>query len=287
MCCWIGLCRVAIGTCIEQSQARIALDVGSDAVFFDNPDLPETHSEIALPLIVRGEVIGVLDVQSTTSQAFDEDDISVLQSLADQVALAISNGRLFTLARESIEAEKRLRGEISQAGWRDLFQAEPNLNARSTTIDRSSDSEIWTPEMETALKDSETVIDNDTQKSIAVPVRVAGQTIGVVAARKPSNAEQWSGEEMKLISTLTDQLGAAVERARLFRESQVIASRQRTITEVGARMRASLQMETMMQTAANEIREVLNLGDVEIRLAPPALVPIQVENIGNENGEDL
>ena len=276
-----------VGYVALRGSPRTALDVGNDVVFFDNPDLPDTRSEIALPLMVRGEVIGVLDVQSTESQALDEEDIAVLQSLADQVALAISNARLYTLAQESIEAERRLRGALSREGWRDLLISEQNLNARSTASGVSSGGENWTPEMGTALQSVTPVVDKETQKRIAIPLRVSGQTIGVVAACKSPDAERWSGEEVNLLNTLTDQLNAAVERVRLYRQAQLIALRQRTITEVGARMRASLQLETMLQTAAREIREALDLGDVEIRLASPPVVAIQENVSPNENGVAL
>ena len=85
-----------VGYAAETLQARIALDVGEDAHFFNNPDLPETRSELALPLVVSGQILGVLDVQSTESRAFVEDDIATLQILAEQLAIAIQNANLFS-----------------------------------------------------------------------------------------------------------------------------------------------------------------------------------------------
>jgi PAS domain S-box-containing protein len=90
-----------IGWCVANKQARIAQDVGEEAVRFDNPLLPETRSEMALPLVSRGQIIGAMTIQSTRSAAFSEADITVLQTMADQLANAIENARLFeeTLAR--------------------------------------------------------------------------------------------------------------------------------------------------------------------------------------------
>jgi len=255
-----------VGYVAQRGQPRIALDVGDDAVFFDNPNLPDTRSEIALPLQVRGQVIGVLDVQSTERQAFEDDDIAVLQSIADQVALAISNARLFTMAQESIEAERRIRGDLSLDGWYKLLQTEQDLSARSTQPGVSSAGDVWFPEMGMALQGTEPVIDSETQVRIAIPVRVAGQTIGVVAARKSPSAGHWSSEEVGILTTLTEQLNAAVERARLYRQAQLVASREQTITEVGARLRASLQMETILQTAVREIGQAMGLDDLTIEL---------------------
>lgn len=83
-----------IGACIANREGRIALDVGEEAVFFENPHLPQTRSEMALPLIAADEVIGALTVQSTEEAAFHEEDIAALQTMADQLAIAIQNSRL-------------------------------------------------------------------------------------------------------------------------------------------------------------------------------------------------
>ncbi len=92
-----------IGWCTAHGKARITLDVGKEAVRFDNPLLPGTRSEMALPLISRGRVIGAMTIQSTQSAAFSEEDITVLQTMADQVANGIENARLFKEAQERAE----------------------------------------------------------------------------------------------------------------------------------------------------------------------------------------
>ncbi len=86
--------RSMIGACTALNQARIALDVGKEAVWFNNPFLPDTRSEMALPLAVGDQVIGALTVQSTEEVAFSAEDISSLQAMADQLAVAINNARL-------------------------------------------------------------------------------------------------------------------------------------------------------------------------------------------------
>jgi PAS domain S-box-containing protein len=98
-----------VGWCVANKQARIALDVGEEAVRFENPLLPETRSEMALPLIVRGQVIGAMTVQSTQESAFSDEDIAVLQTMADQLAVAIENARLFEQAQTRAERERLVR----------------------------------------------------------------------------------------------------------------------------------------------------------------------------------
>jgi GAF domain-containing protein len=88
----VGIVGYVTGT----GKPRIALDVGADQVHFANPDLPNTRSELALPLWAGDQIIGALDVQSEDPQAFDEEDILVLQTMADQLAVAIENARLIS-----------------------------------------------------------------------------------------------------------------------------------------------------------------------------------------------
>ncbi|MBN1217771.1 MAG: GAF domain-containing protein [Anaerolineae bacterium] len=102
-----------IGWSVKNRQARIALDVGADAVHFQNPYLPDTHSEMALPLISREEVIGALTVQSVERGAFSDEDIILLQTMADQVANAIQNARFFTQTQAAL-AETETLYQISQ-----------------------------------------------------------------------------------------------------------------------------------------------------------------------------
>jgi GAF domain-containing protein len=97
-----------IGWCVENRQARIALDVGQEAVRFQNPYLPDTHSEMALPLISRDEVIGALTVQSTERSAFSAEDITLLQTMADQLANAIGNARLFEQTQNALGETENL-----------------------------------------------------------------------------------------------------------------------------------------------------------------------------------
>ena len=111
-----------VGYVTYHGKPRIALDVGSEPTFFNNPDLPDTRSEITLPLRVRNEVIGTLDVQSTEAEAFNEDDIAILQAIADQVAMVISNVRLFQAVQESLEAERRAYSDLSHKAWSELLR---------------------------------------------------------------------------------------------------------------------------------------------------------------------
>ena len=106
-----------VGYVTGAGQPRIATDVGKDAVFFNNPDLPETRSEMALPLKVGDEVIGALDVQSVVSNAFTAEDISLFSTLADQVAIAIRNNQLYSETMRALQESQKLHQQYLQQEW--------------------------------------------------------------------------------------------------------------------------------------------------------------------------
>lgn len=260
-----------VGYVAAQGEPRIALDVGEDAVFFDNPDLPDTRSEMALPLQARGTIIGILDVQSTEPGAFSEEDVAVLQTLADQVALAISNARLFQQAQESLQAERRAYGELSGAAWRQLLMARTDLSLLRDEHGFSSAGDVWLPEMEQALKTGQAISSDDGAGNMAVPIKVRGQIIGTIDAQRPDSAGNWTPEQTALLEQLADQLGDALEDARLFQEAQTHAAREQMIGQVASHMRESLDIDTVLQTAVEQMRDALELAEVEIRMGTPAV----------------
>jgi len=245
-----------VGHVSNTGQARIALDVGADATYFDNPDLAETRSEMALPLRARGEIIGVLDVQSTEPQAFVQEDTAVLQTLADQVAMAISNARLFQQAQASLEAEHRAYGELSRQAWQQLLKARPVVGYRSQ-------------QGIVAMIDNQTLeqADDNQLPTVSVPIKVHDQVIGVIDARKPGGA--WTTEQAAVVETLAEQLGVALESARLYQDTQRRAAQERLVGEVTSRIRESLDIETVLKTTASEVRQALDLDNLVIRLATP------------------
>ncbi len=275
--------RGIVGTVAYRGQSRIALDTGADAVFLQNPDLPDTRSEIALPLRVRGragrgvkDIIGVLDVQSTEPQAFSHEDAAVLQTLADQVALAISNAQLFQQAEASLEAERRAYGEWARVAWKDMLQFNPNLGYlyRQGNLVRLEDQPATRSGVKGPAENGNGDMSQKTSPSqpealpeLKTPIRARGNVIGVINAHKPGGAGEWTPEEIALIESLTEQLGVALEGARVYQDSQRRAAREQIIGQVTSRMRATLDVETVLETALNEIHRTLGLDEATIHLA--------------------
>lgn len=256
-----------VGDVTGTGTPRIALDVGSDAVFLDNPDLPATRSELALPLRVRGQIIGALDVQSREPEAFTEEDVTVLQTLADQVALAISNVRLFQQIQESLAAERRVYERVSREAWHGLFRTRPGLSQRHDPHGILPSDGGWRKEMRQAVRLGQLVAGED-KTALAVPLKVRDQVIGVLDAHKPAETGEWTATEVALLQTLADQLGIALDSARLYQDVQRREARERLIGQIASRMRETMDMETVLRTAADALYRALNLEEVVVRLMP-------------------
>jgi len=248
-----------VGYAAATGQPRIALDVGSDAVFFDNPDLPLTRSEIALPLMVRNRVIGVLDVQSNRPSAFSDEDVSILQILADQIALAIENARLLTESQQALRELESLYGMQIRQGWnRRLANQGLVFTFDSQGVERSRVS----PDNQGDFNESTDLAETE----VLAPIELRGQRIGALRLRRAAERGGWTEAERELIQQTASQLALSLENARLLEEVRSQANQEELINQIVARTESSLHLETVMKTAVTEIGRLMRLSRVELRL---------------------
>ena len=247
-----------VGYATASGQARIALDVEHDPAHYKNPLLPETRSEMTLPLKVGERIIGALDVQSQYSNAFTEDDIAIMQVMADQLAIAIENARLIQQSQENLRQLEILYGNYSQKAWKELAESSITLgyqyDQRGIKPISRNDEPVESPSIRMAG-----------QAPKRTPIRVRGQVVASIDAW-PEDGEL-DPETHSLIKAIAERLGQTLENARLFREAQQRAEAERIVSEVTSRIRETIDIETILQTAAVEFRRALNLAEAEIRLS--------------------
>jgi GAF domain-containing protein len=258
-----------VGHAMGAKQARLALDVGEDAVFFDNPDLPRTRSEVALPLMVGDEVLGALDVQSIDRQAFSEEDVTVLQTMADQVAIAISNARLVRRVQQSLETERRAYGQMTLEAWRTLIRSGIGSGQRYDPQRILPADGAWRETMVEAMKQGRSVGGDGPGATMSVPLKMRGQVIGVLDAHKPVGTGEWTEDELSLFQALVDQLEMALDSARLYQDAQRRAVEDRLVGEITAHLRATMDVDAVLQTAVREVGSALGIERVELRLQTP------------------
>jgi GAF domain-containing protein/HAMP domain-containing protein len=250
-----------VGFVAARGISRIALDVGEDAVHFHNPDLPLTRSEMALPLKVGARIIGVLDVQSEKEKAFTQGDVVILQTMADQLAVAIENANLLAEVQSNLEQLEALYGTYSQQSWRKV------IASRDLTGFRYDSSKGLSPLSDESGEPS-------TGKTPAfIPLKVRGQVVGNL--RVYPGETDWSVEQYSLLSALGDRVSQAMESARLYEESQQRAAMEQVSSTITAQMRATMDVDTVLQTTIREVRRAFELQEVEIWLEPTHIAGLE------------
>ncbi|MCK4315541.1 MAG: GAF domain-containing protein, partial [Anaerolineae bacterium] len=243
---------------------------GEDAVFFDNPDLPQTRSEMALPLRVRGEVIGVLDVQSTEAAAFSDEDVAVLQTMADQLAVAIENARLFRETQDRVRELSLLYGDYSATAWARLAQPERPLGYVYNRVDVAPVEQLAVPALDMALQRGEPVALVEPEAAagavLATPLKLRGQTIGVLGLQEMDEAREWSPDEVALVEAVSSQVSLALENARLFRETQHRTQELALINRVVSAAVSFPDLREALDAVAAELIDAFSLGHVGIAL---------------------
>jgi GAF domain-containing protein/HAMP domain-containing protein len=280
-----------VGYVSATGQPRIALDVGQDAVYFSNPVLPETRSEMALPLNVQNRVIGVLDVQSNQPAAFSEEDISILQILADQLALAIENTRLLAESQQTVHELESLYGMQIRQGWNKRLAGAPlvySFDRQSGQVRRNAPPQATISPTGRQIPDESER--NEQVDDIRVPIELRGQRIGNLylhRAHTASDTDQtnWSAQAQELVRDTASQLALSLENARLMEEIQSRASQEELINQIVARTQSSPNLETVMKTAVTEIGRMMRLSRIELRLETPASTESFIA--GNPDSDDF
>lgn len=260
-----------VGFCAQSGHPRIALDVGADAVYFNNPDLPETRSEAALPLKSRNQTIGVLDVQSVESAAFTDEDLQVLTTLANQVSIALENTRLLTDTRAALAQVQEVYDEFTRAEWsRTISKAEqPGFRyhiGRIEMLEKALD----LPEVTSAAQSGQiepSLASGSTEKrtQVAVPVKIRGEVIGIIHIESNDSARAWKDDEIRLVEAVAERAALAMENARLFQDARRRAAKEQAISQATSRISSALNIENILHTTAEELERVLGGSEVLIR----------------------
>jgi GAF domain-containing protein len=250
---------------------RIALDVGADTAFVSNPDLPETRSELALPLQAAGQMIGVLDVQSTESNAFQPEDTEILSTLADQVAIAIQNARSHETTHRLLEEAQKASGAYVQESWRLLQSQEKKIgylvsNDELRPLDKFTES----ARINKVIANGETQLENGVTATLAVPIRLRDEVVGVVDIRVLEEHD-WDPDEVDIAEAVADRLSLALESATLLRSTQRRAEIERITADISGKISASSQFDFILRTAAEELSRVLGGSEVLVQIQPETL----------------
>jgi GAF domain-containing protein len=224
---------------IREKMPRIAQNTVDEKQRFENPLLPYTRSEIALPLIIGDNVLGALNVQSTKPSDFGPDVIETMQNMASQVAIALENARLFQEAQQSIAELHAIQKQYLLEGWTSIRSYNDNLEYG---IGESNDAANQIIESAISLRD---------------------QTLGQITLER---SDEWSPEQQSLVDAVTAQAAIALENARLVSESRQVALREKTLAEINSKIWASASIDAILQTVVKELGKRFNASNTTIEL---------------------
>jgi GAF domain-containing protein len=261
-----------VGRCVAEGRTTLARDTDTDSVLlFDRTRLPATSTAVAMPLRSRGRIFGAIEVHSDQAEGLDAESAVVLQTIADQVAVAIDGVQLYTERQEVMESLQRSYSAVTREAWEELlagraagpegYQAE----TRSVMPLAAAPPETWHPAARVAWSEGRVVVDETNAEqtpdgaapSMALPIRLRDEILGVVDVSKRGDAGEWKPDEIAQLEQLVGQLGLTLEVSRFYQESRRAAVREQLLREVSERIRAAVDVDTVMRIAAQEVGAVL------------------------------
>jgi len=228
-----------VAGCIREKAPRLVQNTIDEKQRFENPLLPYTRSEIALPLIIGDRVLGALNVQSTQPSDFGADVIETMQNMASQVAVALENARLYQDAQQSIAELHAIQKQYLLEGW--------------TSI------KTYNEDLEYGIGESNEVA----SQVLESPINLRDQILGQITLE---HNDEWSPEQRSLVNAVTAQAAIALENARLVSESRQVALRERTLAEINSKIWASTSIDSILQTVVKELGKRLDTSHTTIEL---------------------
>jgi GAF domain-containing protein len=248
----------------QTGQPRIVLFEKEDLTSHHNPELPDTRSEIVLPLKSGDQIIGVLDIQSAEADAFVESDISTLSILADQVAITIQNSFLY---EQSLSALRKAGIESTLAAAEAWKSYEKSVQTKGYFYDGIKSEPLKD------LKDG-----RKGNNSLLIPVELRGQTIGRFKLNLSDPTRQWTDDELAMVKATAERVALALEGVRLLEEAQKRATREAFLSDVATKLSASFQLDSILRDTVQELGQTLKNSTVTFQLVNPAAPPVAVES---------
>lgn len=271
-------------------------NVADDPHWLPNPLLPETKSEMAVPVMLGREVVGVLDVQSEKIGGLTAEDEMAMQALANQIAVAVRNARYFTETQEALYRAQKLQNLYTGQAWQRLLAERTRSEYEYRRPGLPPLAEVSTPEVVAAVQQKRTVVLAENGRpgsggdgapgkngnpdeaaapepaqpsrhgALATPLKLHDEIIGVLGIRDENPERRWTDEEIALLEAVGEQMSLAIENARLFEETGRRARREKIIADMTRQVWASGKFEQVLRTAVEQLGVNLEASKVVIRV---------------------
>ncbi len=263
-----------------------------------NPFLPDTYSEMAIPIILEGQVVGVLDVQEDKIAGLGESDANLLRSLASHMAVAIHNARLFEQVETALAEARIVQEQYVEQAWSKVKAVEQGaeyqhqrfgVQALNQTVmaqleqeairhsqpaivtvtgggnEQSDQAEALGSDGAGEQSDSATV-QLEIQNALVAPIRLRNQTIGAIQLHETEQEHHWSEQELALVQAIADQVAQTAENLRLFDDTRELVGREQNIREITDKLRTAPNIDALLETAARELGQQLGVRHTVLEL---------------------
>jgi len=258
-----------VGFAASSGQIRVAADVTKDINYMAISDLPDTKSEVVIPLVVGSEIIGVLDVESTELNAFSEREISILHTLANLAAVSIQNARSFSETRRALAESERIYKQFVQQGWGRIARNKSILGYKYSLEGLMP---ITIAPKANAASQSQILPASDPKDQpavLSIPIKLRDQVIGTMRVQSTKPLREWDQDELAMIQATADRAALALENARLLEDSQRRATKERVISEIAAKITGSISMDNILKTAVEELGQAIPSAEVVVQFQNP------------------
>ncbi|MCB0190316.1 MAG: GAF domain-containing protein [Anaerolineae bacterium] len=261
--------RSIVALTSRTGEGTIVNNVHENPDFLPHPLLPKTRSEMAVPMIVGDQLLGVFDVQADEVDRFTEDDRQILTTLAAQVAVALENARLFAQVERALSDVKIVQQQYIQQAWdkadqtqKRNYRYERSGFAPLAEEIRQKAKDLARQKKEPALVTLASDTEESRQKSVVAPVSLSGAIIGSLQlhlAEGQNEGQTLDEDDLALLEIILDQVAQAAENLRLFDETRRQANYERLAGEITHKIRQAPSFEMLAQTAAEALCEVLDV----------------------------
>jgi GAF domain-containing protein/HAMP domain-containing protein len=261
--------RSLVARAARTAQIVSVENVREEEGWLPNPLLPETYAEMAVPITLAGQVVGVLDVQEDEIGGLDESDANLLRSLANQVAVAIRNARLFAEVETALAEAQVAQQRYAEQTWTkastthqgaEYYYHRPGVQALDeAVVDRLEKEVLGRSQAAVVQEVSTDQPGGDETSALMASIKIQDQMIGMIQLHDTEHPRQWSELDVALVQAIAEQVAQTAENLRLFEETRQRAGRERVIREITDKLRAAPNLNTLVNVAARELGEQLGV----------------------------
>jgi GAF domain-containing protein/HAMP domain-containing protein len=250
-----------VGSAVLNGQAQVAYNRDSEGLLFNNPLLPGSNSQAALPLKIGERVTGVLDLHSTRENDFDSESIEILQTMSDQLAVAVENMRLIQEMQTTVNELESAYGHYTQETWQKFFQQTGRVRGVRYRGLKAEPAPALSHQAAEALRIQKSVLSEGTadtfgnpkRNSLAVPMKLRGQALGILNIEFEGQAP--APEAVTFYEEVTERLALALDNVRLIEETKLRSEQLRLLQEITAAAASHVNLEKLFEDITARIRQ--------------------------------